>query len=159
MKKIIYALIILLVVVSGLVFANREIKKETSKKSIPTTLSAAERQTEQTNVAEQAIKFKKEKVIRGITCPSCNGELDIKEGLRTFNCKYCGTLLTVKGESGTMKYFVPRKIKKEDAIAKTFGWLSSGFKKAKGLKEKAVISESFLVFIPYWRIRADNRRG
>ena len=111
--------------------------------------------SEQTNVAEQAIKFKKEKVIKGITCPSCNGELDIKEGLRTFNCKYCGTLLTVKGESGTMKYFVPRKIKKEDAIAKTFGWLSSGFKKAKGLKEKAVISESFLVFIPYWRIRAD----
>lgn len=34
MKKIISALIILLVVVSGLVFANREIKNETSKKSI-----------------------------------------------------------------------------------------------------------------------------
>ena len=31
MKKVIYALILLLVVVSGLVFANREIKNETSK--------------------------------------------------------------------------------------------------------------------------------
>jgi hypothetical protein len=43
MKKIIYALILLLVVVSGLVFANGEIKNETSKKSIPKPLSAAER--------------------------------------------------------------------------------------------------------------------
>ena len=46
MKKLIYALILPLVVVSGLVFANREIKNETSKKSTPKPLSAAERQAE-----------------------------------------------------------------------------------------------------------------
>jgi uncharacterized protein YxeA len=53
MKKIIYVLILLLIVVCGLVFsfkpfaydsgANREIKNETSKKSIPKLLSAAEK--------------------------------------------------------------------------------------------------------------------
>ena len=43
MKRIIYVLFLLLAVVSGLVFANREIKNETSKKSIPKPLSAAER--------------------------------------------------------------------------------------------------------------------
>ena len=42
MKKFIYALIFPLVVVSGLVFANREIKNEISKKSTPKPLSAAE---------------------------------------------------------------------------------------------------------------------
>jgi hypothetical protein len=41
MKKVIYALILPLVVVSGLVFANREIKNETSKKSAPKPLGAA----------------------------------------------------------------------------------------------------------------------
>jgi len=46
MKKAIYALILPLVVVSGLVFANREIKNETSKKSTPKPLSAAERKAE-----------------------------------------------------------------------------------------------------------------
>jgi hypothetical protein len=46
MKKVIYALILPLVVVSGLVFANREIKNETFKKSIPKPLSAAERNAE-----------------------------------------------------------------------------------------------------------------
>lgn len=43
MKKIIYVLILLLVVVSGLIFANREIKNETSKKAISKPLSADER--------------------------------------------------------------------------------------------------------------------
>jgi hypothetical protein len=46
MKKAIYALILLLVVVSGLIFANREIKKETSKQSTPKPLPAAEREVE-----------------------------------------------------------------------------------------------------------------
>ena len=44
MKKIFYALILPLVVVSGLLFANRETKNETSKKSNPRTLSASERE-------------------------------------------------------------------------------------------------------------------
>ena len=46
MKKVIYALILPLVVVSGLVFANREIKSETLKKPTSKPLSAADRQAE-----------------------------------------------------------------------------------------------------------------
>ena len=42
MKKVIYALILPLVVVSGLLFANREIKNETPKKPTSKPLSAAE---------------------------------------------------------------------------------------------------------------------
>jgi hypothetical protein len=45
MKKVIYALILPLVVISGLVFANREIKNETPK-STPKPLSAAEMKAE-----------------------------------------------------------------------------------------------------------------
>jgi hypothetical protein len=43
MQKVIYSLILPLVVVTGLVYANREIKTETSKKSISKPPSAAER--------------------------------------------------------------------------------------------------------------------
>jgi len=46
MKKVIYALILPLVVVSGLVFANPEIKNEPSKRSTPKPLSATEREAE-----------------------------------------------------------------------------------------------------------------
>lgn len=46
MKKVIFALMLPLLVVSGLVFANREIKNETSKKPIQKQLSAAEKDAE-----------------------------------------------------------------------------------------------------------------
>ena len=61
MKKVIYALILPLVVVSGLVFDNREIKNETSKKPIPKPLSAAERKAEMTKweATPGGIKYKK----------------------------------------------------------------------------------------------------
>src|SRR5580765_6118661 len=106
-------------------------------------------------VAEQAIKFKKEKIIKGITCPSCGGELDVHEGMHPFNCKYCNALLVVKGESGSLKYYVPRKLKREEAIARAMGWLGTGMAKAKGLRANSKVTDAFLVFIPYWRVKAD----
>jgi hypothetical protein len=61
MKKIIYALILPLVVVSGLVFANREIKNDTSKRSTPKPLSAAERKAElkKWEATPEGMKFRK----------------------------------------------------------------------------------------------------
>ena len=60
MKKVIYALILLLVVVSGLVFANREFKNETSKKPTPKPLSAAAMKAElkKWEATPDGIKFK-----------------------------------------------------------------------------------------------------
>ncbi len=61
MKKLIYALILPLLVVGGLVFANREIKNEISKESTPKPLSAAERKAERERweVTPDGINFKK----------------------------------------------------------------------------------------------------
>jgi len=61
MKKAIYALILSLVVVSGLVFANRGLKNETSKKLASKPLSAAEREAalKQWEATPDGIKFKK----------------------------------------------------------------------------------------------------
>ena len=60
MKKVIYALILPLVVVSGLVFANREIKNETSKKSAPKPLSAEMKAgRERWEATPDGINFKK----------------------------------------------------------------------------------------------------
>ena len=61
MKKIIYTQFLLLVAVSGLVFASCEIKNETSEKSIPKPLSAAEREAElkKWEASPDGINFKK----------------------------------------------------------------------------------------------------
>jgi len=106
-------------------------------------------------VTQEAIKLKKEKIVRGITCPSCGGELDLGEGIKTLNCKYCGTLLAARGSGGSIRYYVPKKLKRDDAINKAFGWLDSGLAKAKGLKKNSQVSEAFLAYIPYWRVGAD----
>ena len=61
MKKAIYALILLLVVVSGLVFANRETKSDNSKKSTVKPLSAAEMKAgrEKWLATPEGIKYRK----------------------------------------------------------------------------------------------------
>ncbi len=61
MKKVIYALILPLVVVGGLVFANRETKNETSKKATPKPLSAAEMKAERARweATPEGIHYKK----------------------------------------------------------------------------------------------------
>lgn len=96
-----------------------------------------------------------EKVLKGVTCPACGGELDLREGIKSFNCKYCGTLLIVKGIGGVVKYYVPMKVQRNIAIQNTLKWLGKGLAKARGLKTASKIEDAFLVFIPYWRVRAD----
>ena len=61
MKKVIYVLTLSLVVVSGLVFANREIKNKASKESSPKPLTYAERRAamKQWEATPEGIKFKK----------------------------------------------------------------------------------------------------
>src|SRR6476620_8269240 len=60
MKKLIYALILPLVVAGGLVFANRDVKNETSKQSASKPLTAAEMKAgrERWEATPDGIKFK-----------------------------------------------------------------------------------------------------
>ena len=60
MKKVIYAVILLLVVVSGLVFANRVNKKEAAQPFTPKPLSAAEKEAamKQWEATPEGVQFK-----------------------------------------------------------------------------------------------------
>ena len=60
MKKVVYVLILSLIVVSGLVFANRAIKNEPSKKLASKPLSAAERKAalKKWEASPDGIKYK-----------------------------------------------------------------------------------------------------
>jgi len=61
MKKVIYALMLPLLVVSGLLFANREIKNDTTNKPSPKPLSVAEMKAEREKweATPDGIKYKK----------------------------------------------------------------------------------------------------
>ena len=58
MKKIIHALILPLVMASGLLFANCEIKNETPKKPIPKTLSERKAELKKWEATPDGIKYK-----------------------------------------------------------------------------------------------------
>lgn len=96
-----------------------------------------------------------EKILKGITCPACGGEQDLREGVKIFNCKYCGTLLVTHGVDGAIKYFVPNTLQRNISIQNAFNWLGKGLSKARGLKAGSRLDDAFLVYIPYWRVRAD----
>jgi hypothetical protein len=84
MKKLIYALILPLVVVSGLVFANREIKNETPK-STPKPLTAAEMKAEREKweASPAGIMYQKwEASPAGKKVYAC--EAKIRESINTF---------------------------------------------------------------------------
>jgi hypothetical protein len=64
-------------------------------------------------------------------------------------------LLITKGSDGALKYNVPNKLQRNIAIQNAFNWLDKGLAKARGLKANAKLDDAFLVYVPYWRIRAD----
>lgn len=91
--------------------------------------------------------------ITGLTCPNCSGTLEVREGQRIIKCPYCDARSLIKGESGTARYQVARKVNREAAALAVRGFWQ-GFNKAMDLSQKARITELFLAYLPYWRARA-----
>lgn len=92
-----------------------------------------------------------ESVIKGVSCPSCGGALELGEGMTTLRCKYCDVSLLVRGERGVLKYHQLRKTdagQAEDSARKWF----RGMDKARDLRKVASFEEPFLVYLPFWRI-------
>jgi hypothetical protein len=151
MKKVIYALILLLVVVSGLVFANRKFKNETSIKSIPKPLSAAEREAElkKWEATPDGIKFKQwqaspegKKVLAGAAKIS-------KSISDSTNMEAVVTSLSLPPES-RLGFGVMVRINGEDYIL-SFGLEESNeFQQLHSLKvnDKIVIKSHFVSYAP-----------
>ncbi len=95
-----------------------------------------------------------ESVIKGISCPSCGGSLDLGEGMNTLKCKYCGVSLLVRGEKGTLKYHQTRKTDGGQAVESVRKWFW-GVDKARDLRKLAAFETPFLVYLPFWRISGE----
>jgi hypothetical protein len=95
-----------------------------------------------------------EKIIKGLTCPSCGGSLEVREGIAILKCSFCSTTHRVVGMRGLPKYYVPMEFHRPQAVGKVKRWFGS-WNKAGDLKKKAILEEGFLVYLPFWRIAAD----
>ncbi|MBX3059780.1 MAG: hypothetical protein KF770_25290 [Anaerolineae bacterium] len=91
---------------------------------------------------------------QGLTCPECSGIVPVKEGERLVACPYCGLHSLIQGEQGTRRWQVNRRLE-HDKARQLVGGFFTGIKKARDLKKEAQIEDMFLVYLPYWRVRAD----
>jgi len=151
MKKVIYGLILPLVVVSGLVFANREIKNETSKKSIPKPLSAAEREAElkKWEATPEGIKYKKweacpegKKVLAGVA--KISNQISASN-----NMEAVVTSLSLPPGS-RLGFGVMARINGDDYILSFGSEMSNEFQQLHSLKvnDKIIIRSHFVSYAP-----------
>ena len=150
MKKIIYALILPLVVVSGLVFANREINNETSKGPAQKPLTAAEMAAgrKQWEATPEGVKFKQweaspagKKVL--------DGAANLSEYLSSFmDMEAVVTSLSLPPDS-RLGFGVMARINGEDYIVK-FDAEKSQLEQLQTLKvnDKIVIRSHYVSFAP-----------
>ena len=90
---------------------------------------------------------------QGLTCPECSGVVPIAEGDRIVECPYCHTYSLVQGERGVRRWQVPQTVERERAL-QTVGNFFRGMKKARDLAKEAQIKDTFLIYLPYWRVES-----
>lgn len=93
--------------------------------------------------------------LRGLSCPSCGGTLDVAEGWTNLVCKYCDTPLALLGERGVLRLMVLDRLDRGQAEDTVRRWLSRGIQKAPALKREAKVEEAFLAWFPFVRLRFD----
>ena len=85
----------------------------------------------------------------GLSCPKCQGRLQIPEGVRIIRCPYCDQRSLVRGERGVRRYQVPRRLDRQAAESHARGFLR-GLDRAVGLAQRAEFTDLFVVYLPFW---------
>jgi len=100
-------------------------------------------------------KAGKTRVLTGLSCASCGGTVDVREGLTNIECRYCGTPQAVVGERGFARVMVLNKLERSHASDTVRRWLGKGIRKDPALKKEARFEEAFLAWFPFVRGRLD----
>lgn len=93
------------------------------------------------------------KTIVGLSCPNCQGRLEIPEGSRIVVCPYCEQRSLVRGARGVRRYQVPCRLDAEAAEQAVHRFIT-GMDRAPGLSRGAVFSDRFVAYLPFWSVWA-----
>jgi hypothetical protein len=69
--------------------------------------------------------------------------------VRIIRCPFCDLRSMVRGERGTLRYQVPRRLDRDVALEKARGFLR-GLDRAIGLAQRAEFTDLFVVYLPFW---------
>jgi hypothetical protein len=75
--------------------------------------------------------------------------LQIPEGVRIIRCPFCDLRSLVRGDRGVLRYQVPRRLDRQQALDKARGFLR-GLDRAPALAQRANFTDLFVVYLPFW---------
>ncbi len=88
-----------------------------------------------------------------VSCASCGGAVDTIEGQRVATCPYCQTLLYIDGDRGVYTVMFRNELDNAKVMASLKQWFDKGLK-ARDLPQKAMVTEVYPIYIPFWRFLA-----
>lgn len=97
------------------------------------------------------------KILIGMSCPNCGGQIEVTEGKRLAHCNFCDAALAITSEDvGVAKLMYKMQLDKNSAEKTARKWFG-GFPKARDLSKSAVITEIFPIYIPFWRLSGTGK--
>ncbi|MGA9140620.1 MAG: hypothetical protein WBZ29_10375 [Methanocella sp.] len=88
-----------------------------------------------------------------MNCPNCGGSVSVGEGVRYASCQYCSAMLAIEGDDGIRRITFKSKVTRVNAIEAVQRWWRGGFK-ARDLKSRGLVTESYPIYVPFWRLKA-----
>ena len=93
-----------------------------------------------------------------ISCPNCDGPIEVPHDSSTVVCPYCSTTVQVKtGEILKESYVMRLQYGLNDSWSKMLSWASKQLGAPKDLEQKAEIVESKLVYYPFWVVEVEAK--
>ncbi len=91
------------------------------------------------------------KILLTLSCPHCGGKIETLEGEDMVRCEYCDSLFMLTSDEGIGSVMYKLSIEKDTALSAFREWTKKG-PKAKDLLQRAEISETYPVYLPFWRL-------
>ena len=91
------------------------------------------------------------KILLTMSCPHCGGKIETIEGEDMVRCDYCDSLFKLTSDEGIGSVIYKLSVNRETALSSFREWVKKG-PKAKDLADCAEISETYPVYLPFWRV-------
>lgn len=88
---------------------------------------------------------------KGLACPRCGGVIQIPEGYIIVHCPFCDLRSIVHGDKGILRYQVPVKTSRDQAIQGLPKFFSN-MAIARDVRSKSKVTEVFLAYLPFWAL-------
>jgi hypothetical protein len=103
-------------------------------------------------MTDNRLASKESDSLQGLNCPNCGGMVSVPEGQLIVHCPYCEMRSFVRGERGILRYQVPQRLDRAAAAERLGQFLSSSMQIAPAARRGAQLTETFLVYLPFWTV-------